>query len=92
MSAARSASPEVRNPVVLLPTARRVDSLPPEARALLADFLADLAQDARGRADECWRKHKAPMAAYWKAVSVYARHLSRVVRPSFRAPVLQAAA
>lgn len=32
-------------------------------------------------ARECWRKHKAPMAAYWKAVAVYANHASRLFRP-----------
>jgi hypothetical protein len=30
-------------------------------------------------ADKCWKKHKAPMACYWKAVSVYANHLARVL-------------
>ena len=50
------------------------------ARAALRAVLLDLALDAGGRADLSWRRHKAPMAAYWKAVAVYARHLARVLR------------
>lgn len=77
---ARSSRRDVRNPVLALPAAERLLALDPAARAALAEILADLALDARGRADEAWRKHKGPMAAYWKAVSVYAGHLRRVAR------------
>ncbi|RWM29459.1 hypothetical protein [Mesorhizobium sp.] len=77
----RSSLPEVRNPILALPAAKRVGQCPPAARALLADLLRDVHLDARQRANECWRRHKAPMAAYWKMVSVYAGHLARVVRP-----------
>ena len=85
-AAARSARREVRNPILALPAARRVAALPDPARALLAALLRDLADDAAQRAQDCWRRHKAPMAAYWKACSVYARHLARVVRPARPAP------
>lgn len=92
----RSDRREVRNPVLALPATRRLLALSPEVRELLADILGDLAGDARARAEECWRRHKAPMAAYWKAVSVYAGHLRRVVlmgaKPIAAAPVLRAAA
>lgn len=73
----RSNRAEVRNPVLLLPGAARLRKLPAPARLALQAVLLDLRQDARCRADECWRKHKAPMAAYWKAVSVYAGHIAR---------------
>lgn len=72
---------ERRNPLLRLPAARRLRSLPPETRQELAAMLHDLSLDARGRAEESWRRNKAPMAVYWKAVSVYAGHLRRVVRP-----------
>jgi len=75
----RSARAEVRNPILALPASDRLRSLDEPARAALRDVLLDLQCDARGRADECWRKHKAPMAAYWKAVSVYAGHVARVL-------------
>jgi hypothetical protein len=31
-------------------------------------------------ADEAWRRNKAWMAAYWRVVSVYARHVARPIR------------
>jgi hypothetical protein len=75
----RSSRREVRNPLLALPSARRAASLPPELRELLSDLLGELAADARARAEASWR-HKAPMALYWKAVSVYAGHLRRTLR------------
>lgn len=65
-----------------LPAAQRIESLPPETRQVLADLLQELARDASARAELSWRRRKAPMAAYWLAVSVYAGHLRRIVRPS----------
>lgn len=76
----RSSRPDVRNPVLRLPAARRLCALPESQRAALAAVLRDLAADARERAEKSWRTHKAPMAAYWKAVSVYAGHLARALR------------
>ena len=76
----RHATPEVRNPVLALPGTARLLELDPHTRSLLRAVLLDLAADARARAEDSWRRHKAPMAAYWKAVSVYAGHLARVLR------------
>lgn len=78
----RSSKAEVRNPLLALPAARLILALPPEARQALAALLSDLSVDARYRAERSWRQSKAPMAAYWKAVSVYARHLHRLARPA----------
>lgn len=77
----RSNRIEVRNPVLNLPHLERIKELDPDARKVLADILGDIAKDARGRAQESWRKNKAPMAAYWKAVSTYSGHIKRAVRP-----------
>lgn len=77
---ARSASLLVRNPVLALPAAARLHELEPAARAALRAVLLDLATDARGRAEKCWRTHKAPMAVYWKAVGVYAGHIARALK------------
>lgn len=77
--AARSNKAEIRNPLLRLPAAQRLLALSPEARHVLADLLIELAADARERADQSWARHKAPMAAYWKAVSVYAGHLHRIL-------------
>jgi hypothetical protein len=76
----RSSKREVRNPILALPSAKRIEELSPLNRAALRGVLLDIAQDARQRADKCWRTHKAPMAAYWKAVSVYAGHIARVLK------------
>jgi len=77
----RSTKAEVRNPVLALPGVIKLRALPRPAREALANLLVEIAADAGNRAQHCWSKHKAPMAAYWKAVSVYARHTSRAVRP-----------
>ena len=79
-AAARASRASVRNPMLALPAVAGLRRLDPAVRAALRAVLADLADDARGRGDESWRRHKPPMAAYWKAVAVYAGHLARVLR------------
>lgn len=76
----RFSHPHVRNPVLALPSVARLQSLSPVARAELRQLLLELRVDSQARAEECWRRHKAPMAAYWKVVSVYAGHVARVLR------------
>lgn len=61
---------------------RRFAVLPPEAREALRTALMDLRADALERAEMQWRRHKAPMAYYWKVVGVYAGHLARSLRPA----------
>ena len=58
----------------------RFKNLPPPSREALRLCLLDLRKDALHRADLQWRRHKAPMACYWKAVGVYAGHLARTLR------------
>ena len=70
------------NPLEGLPAVERLRALPPESQAALRELLRDLSADARARAEHSWRRHKAPMAAYWKAVAVYAGHTSRLLRRS----------
>ena len=77
---ARSSRAEVRNPVLALPASKQLRLLPADSRAAMAAVLSDLAADAGRRAQASWRTHKAPMAVYWKAVAVYAKHLSRALR------------
>lgn len=82
----RSVKPEIRNPVLALPSIAMLLQLPPEARAAVAEILKDLARDARARAQKSWRQNKGPMAAYWKAVGAYADHTRRAIRPERRLP------
>jgi hypothetical protein len=76
----RSLRADVRNPLTALPAAQRLSGLPPEAQIALKALLLEIRNDCRVRAEECWRKHKAPMAAYWKAAGVYANHTQRLLR------------
>lgn len=76
----------------------RFAALPPPARAAMRAALLDLRADALRRAETQWRRHKAPMALYWKVVGVYAGHLARAIprcgdpaAPSRRRPPLPAA-
>lgn len=78
----RSLRPEVRNPVLGLPAAQRIEELSPEARAILAEILRDITHYAREHAQVSWRKNKGPMALYWKAVGAYSEHIRRAVRPA----------
>lgn len=80
MTEARSNRREVRNPVLALPSVKRLEALPAEHREIIADILGDLVADARARAQQSWIKNKGPMAAYWKAVGAYAHHFRQVVR------------
>lgn len=79
-TARRSSQAAVRNPLLSLPGAREIAALPLESRAALRILLHDIAVDASIRAEKCWRKSKGPMAAYWKAVSVYSKHAKRLCR------------
>ena len=76
----RSLRSDVRNPLLRLPSAAIIKALPESARFALSAALEDLSYEARQNAEKCWRTHKAPMAAYWKAVAVYAGHARRLCR------------
>lgn len=75
----RSLRTDVRNPLLALPSMQALRELPLEQRLLMKKLLREVAADARARAEKCWRTHKAPMAAYWKAVAVYAGHTARAL-------------
>lgn len=78
----RSAKAEVRNPVLALPSARLILALPPEQRRPLGILLRELAVDADDKAERSWRARKGIMAAYWRAVAIYAKHLARAIDPA----------
>ena len=81
MSVDRSTRREVRNPILALPAAKlALLELTSDERERVRRVLLAIRDDARERADLAWRKHKAPMAVYWKAVAVYAGHIARVLR------------
>lgn len=77
---ARSKRAEVRNPMLAIPEVQALANLPPEAREALRAALLAISTACRERGNEAWRKHKPPMAAYWKANAVNARHLAQAIR------------
>lgn len=60
--------------------AQLFDNLPDEAKLALKSALQLLHTSALAKANHCWKKHKAPMALYWKVVGVYAGHINRAVK------------
>jgi hypothetical protein len=81
MQVARSSAATVRNPMLAVPGVREAAaSVPAEARAALYAILMALRADCQAKAAESWRKHKAPMALYWKCVAVYAGHIAKLFR------------
>jgi hypothetical protein len=77
----RSNRPDVRNPMLALPGVREAAaSVPLEARAAMYRILMALRADSQLKASECWRKHKAPMALYWKCLAVYSGHIAKLFR------------
>lgn len=78
----------IQNPVLALPAVEKLLALEPASKAALRAVLLDLAADAKARAKKSWETRKAPMAAYWYAVGVYAGHLARVLaKPAQAKPI-----
>nr|WP_304305833.1 hypothetical protein [Pseudacidovorax intermedius] len=67
------------NPLLKLPAAQKLQALPAEQRACIEAVLRDLRADADREAEKAWKKRKGPMAAYWRAVSTYARHTAHAL-------------
>ena len=76
----RSSRKEVRNPLILLPSAQAFKKLPPECRAAMRALLKEMRADLRKKAEHSWRKSKAPVAAYHKAMAVYAGHIYNLLK------------
>lgn len=67
------------NPLLSLPSAKKLLDLPAKERELIAAVFRDLRFEANEEAERSWKKRKGPMAAYWRAVSTYSRHLAHVL-------------
>ncbi|MGO4608387.1 hypothetical protein AB4142_18820 [Variovorax sp. 2RAF20] len=75
----RSSLATVRNPMLSVPEVQDFAGLPPEALKALHRALLGISDACRKKGNEAWRKHKPPMAAYWKGNAVHARHLARAI-------------
>lgn len=67
------------NPLLRLPAGKALMALPAEQRAPLEALLRELRDQANTEAERSWAKRKGPMAAYWRAVSTYARHIAHAL-------------
>lgn len=67
------------NPLLKLPAAQRLLALPPEQREVIEALMRELRADADRLAEQSWKKRKGPMAAYWRAVATYARHVAHAL-------------
>lgn len=67
------------NPLLRLPAGKALMELPPEDRARIEAVMRDLRDQANAEAECAWKRRKGPMAAYWRAVSTYARHLAHAL-------------
>lgn len=78
---ARSNSAAVRNPIAADPEVCQVlKEMTPEGREILRRLLTKLSKSWRAKAEQSWKKHKPPMAAYWKQNAVNARHLALALK------------
>lgn len=72
------------NPLLRLPAGQALLALPADDRARIEAVMRQLRDQANTEAEIAWRRRKGPMAAYWRAVSTYARHLAHAL--SSKAP------
>lgn len=71
----------IKNPILELEAARQAIAACTQAeREKFARILVAVGRDAERTAQEQWRRRKAPMAAYWFAKGVDARHIARALR------------
>jgi hypothetical protein len=79
----RSARADVRNPVLRLPEAAALADwcrAHPEGADHLWRLVRAISAQAHAEADRSWRQRKPPLAAYWRAMGVYARHIAAALR------------
>lgn len=67
------------NPLLRLPAGQALMELPQEDRARIEAVMRELRDQANAEAESAWRRRKGPMAAYWRAVSTYARHTAHAL-------------
>jgi len=67
------------NPLLKLPSARALMARPKAERALLEQLMRELRAQADAEAERSWKKRKGPIAAYWRGVATYARHVAHAL-------------
>jgi len=74
-----------KNPLMKLPAMQKLMALPasPE-KILIEQLLREIRAMANDEAERSWRARKGPMAAYYRVVSTYARHIAQALRKSMQ--------
>lgn len=67
------------NPLLKLPAGQALLTLPEEDRRRIEAVMRQLRDQANREADNAWKRRKGPMAAYWRAVATYARHIAHAL-------------
>jgi ethanolamine ammonia-lyase small subunit len=67
------------NPLLRLPAGKALQELPKADRERIEAVMRELRDQANQEAETAWRRRKAAMAAYWRAVSTYARHIAHAL-------------
>ncbi len=67
------------NPLLMLPAGRALLELPTADRLRIAKVMRELRVQANSEAETSWGRRKGFAAAYWRAVSTYARHVAHAL-------------
>ena len=67
------------NPLLRLPAGQALLALPDTDRQRIEAVMRDLRHQANDEAEKAWKRRKGPMAAYWRAVATYARHIAHAL-------------
>lgn len=67
------------NPLLELQAGKELLTLPQADRRRISKVMRALRQQANTEAEKSWASRKGPMAAYWRAVSTYARHFAHAL-------------
>ncbi len=70
------------NPLLQLPAGKALMALPLADRKRIEAVMRELRDQANREADTAWKRRKGPMAAYWRAVATYSRHLAHALTKS----------
>ena len=73
------------NPLLNLPSGKALLALPEEDKKRIAAVFRDLRNEANEEAEKAWKRRKGPMAAFWRAVSTYARHTAHALTKATKA-------
>lgn len=67
------------NPLLNLPAAKELMSLPADQRAVIERLFRQIRAHANQEAETSWKRRKAPMALYWRWVATISRHIAHAL-------------